>query len=385
VIVYKRTAPPGLNRRALDLTAAIIAKSSRERPADAALREELRNQRDLDRKTAAIVTNAVFAFYRWFGWLDHRAILIARIEQALGLVEAFAKYPEQFSEKDLLERAVPAWTKGEMKMSAEWVRSLQSEPIFWLRARAGEASEVKRQLDHCRVFGPEKWADTLQYMGREDLFRTSGFHSGQFEIQDVASQAVGFICNPHAGELWWDSCAGEGGKTLHLSGLMRNKGLIWTSDRAAWRLQRLKRRAARAGVFNYRSAIWDGGAKLPTKTKFDGVLLDAPCSGVGNWQRNPHARWTTTPADLVDLSNLQTQLLSNACRAVKPGGKLFYVVCTLTRVETAAVVESFEKQHPEFEPMEIINPFNDQKNRDVWIWPQDYKCNGMFAAGWIRK
>ena len=60
----------------------------------------------------------------------------------------------------------------------------------------------------------------------------------------------------------------------------------------------LKRRAGRAKVFNYRAAFWDGGAKLPTKTKFDGVLVDAPCSGIGTWQRNPQARWTTTPDDV---------------------------------------------------------------------------------------
>ncbi|MGC8000561.1 hypothetical protein ACP3XN_24520, partial [Salmonella enterica] len=83
---------------------------------------------------------------------------------------------------------------------------------------------------------------------------------------------------------------------------MENSGLIWASDRAAWRLQKLKRRTARAKVFNYRVAMWDGGVKLPTKTKFDGVLVDAPCSGLGTWQRNPHARWTTTPGDVAELA-----------------------------------------------------------------------------------
>jgi 16S rRNA (cytosine967-C5)-methyltransferase len=69
--------------------------------------------------------------------------------------------------------------------------------------------------------------------------------------------------------------------------------LIWASDRAVWRLSNLKRRAARAGVFNYRAVVWDGGPRPPTKTEFDGVLVDAPCSGIGTWQRNPHARWTS--------------------------------------------------------------------------------------------
>src|SRR5205823_5977071 len=126
--------------------------------------------------------------------------------------------------------------------------------------------------------------EALVYEGETDLFRTPEFHAGEFEIQDLSSQAVGWLCDPKPGETWWDACAGEGGKLLHLSDLMQNKGLIWASDRAAWRLQKLKRRTARAKVFNYRAALWDGGAKLPTKTKFDGVLVDAPCSGLGTWR-----------------------------------------------------------------------------------------------------
>src|SRR6185295_12507460 len=138
---------------------------------------------------------------------------------------------------------------------------------------------VAQRLGNCKRFGSGALADTLEYNGNNDLFRTPEFHEGEFELQDISSQAVGLICNPKPGETWWDACAGEGGKLLHLSGLMENKGLIWASDRAAWRLQKLKRRTARAKVFNYRSAPWNGEAKLPTKTKFDGVLLDAPCSG----------------------------------------------------------------------------------------------------------
>ncbi len=166
---------------------------------------------------------------------------------------------------------------------------------------------LAEELGDCRVFGEGRLADTLEYRGRSDLFRTRHFHAGEFEVQDLNSQAVGLICGPQPGETWWDACAGEGGKTLHLSDLMENRGLIWASDRAAWRLAKLKRRAARAGVFNYRAVTWDGGPRLPTKTKFDGVLVDAPCSGIGTWHRNPHARWTTTAEDVKELSEVQQQ------------------------------------------------------------------------------
>jgi 16S rRNA (cytosine967-C5)-methyltransferase len=166
---------------------------------------------------------------------------------------------------------------------------------------------------------------------------------------------------------------------------------FWASDRAAWRLQKLKRRTARAKAFNYRAEFWDGGVKLPTKTKFDGVLVDAPCSGVGTWQRNPHARWTTDLKDVLELSEVQKRLLANVAAAVKLGGKLIYSVCTLTRAETTEVAESFTASHPDFEPMVLSLPAASESQSlrtsaaTITIWPKDLGGNGMFVAAWRRK
>jgi 16S rRNA (cytosine967-C5)-methyltransferase len=167
---------------------------------------------------------------------------------------------------------------------------------------------------------------------------------------------------------------------------MKNKGLIWASDRAEWRLRLLKRRAARAKVFNYRAALWLGGARLPTKTRFDGVLVDAPCTGLGTWQRNPDARWTITLEDVSRLAKLQLQLLANAASSVKPSGKLVYCVCTLTRSETLAVVDAFALAFPAFQRLELRHPFTPaaKASRELWCWPQEHGGNGMFVAAWTR-
>ena len=151
-------------------------------------------------------------------------------------------------------------------------------------------------------------------------------------------------------------------------------------------MKRLKIRAGRSKAFNYRSVLWDGGAKPPTKTKFDGALVDAPCSGVGTWQRNPHARWTTTPEDVRELGELQIQLLAHAAGSVKPGGKLVYSVCTLTRAETVEVAEAFARQFPEFQPLPLTHPMNASvpASPHVWMWPQEDGGNGMFVAAWQR-
>ena len=226
----------------------------------------------------------------------------------------------------------------------------------------------------------------MEYFGSADLFRDPEFQRGRFEIQDLSSQAVGLICAPKPGQTWWDACAGEGGKTLHLSDQMENKGLIWASDRAEWRLKILKRRASRAGVFNYRAAHWNGGSKLPTKTSFDGVLIDAPCSGVGTWHRNPYARWSTTAEDVTKLGELQHTLLAHAAPGVKPGGRLLYSVCTLTRSETLDVVDRFEREFPSFARESIANPLNPSAlpSQKFFLYPQEFGGNGMFVAAWRK-
>jgi 16S rRNA (cytosine967-C5)-methyltransferase len=379
------------NPRVIKLAGEVIRQTGREHPADAVLREVLKGAHDLSPAETRDISQAVFTYYRWYGWLRNDKGLERRLARALELAERFQKNPFSLPADALRAKAVPAWVAEEVKVSDEWLRSLQREPKLWLRARPGQGRALAKKLRLAGVAGTAGRAlaapglpDAVLYDGRADLFRTAEFQAGEFEVQDISSQAVGLICSPKPGETWWDACAGEGGKMLHLSDLMGNQGLIWASDRADWRLQKLKRRAGRAHVFNYRAAAWEGGPTLPTKTRFDGVLVDAPCSGVGTWQRNPHARWTTTIEDVKELSALQSRLLANAAAAVKPGGKLIYAVCALTRSETTDVADEFEHRFKTFKPWPVANPLSPALpvSSRVWIWPQQCGGNGMFVAAW---
>ncbi|HEY2952656.1 MAG TPA: RsmB/NOP family class I SAM-dependent RNA methyltransferase [Verrucomicrobiae bacterium] len=372
--------------KALAIAARVIGRSSRERPADAALRDEFRKQAGLSRALSGDISRAVFAYFRWLGWLDREKPMAEQITAAEELQQGFNQSPQSFSDEKLMARAVPEWVAKEVEVSAAWLRALQGEPQLWLRARPGQGSALEAKLGECRVAAGGALAETMEYRGVQDLFRTSAFQAGEFEVQDISSQLAGLLCDPKPGETWWDACAGEGGKLLHLSDLMQNRGLIWASDRAAWRLKKLKQRAARAKVFNYRAVRWDGSAKLPTKTKFDGVLVDAPCSGVGTWQRNPHARWTMTENDVRELSELQAELLSRVAGSVKPGGKLVYAVCTLTQSETVNVAGGFAGRHPEFQPWPVKTPWQPKAEASAQhcFWPQEQGGNGMFVACWRR-
>jgi 16S rRNA (cytosine967-C5)-methyltransferase len=340
----------------------------------------LKKARGINPATSRLAARMVFAYFRWKGWLDSQLPIDSGVRETLRMQEQFQRDPASFSNAALLEKSIPAWAARLMPVSADWIRAIQSEPVLWLRARTGAIDTLRTQLWSVSA-GPIP--DSLVYEGEEDLFMTEAFQSGTFEIQDITSQIVGWLCGPRPGESWWDACAGEGGKTLHLSELMQNKGLIWASDRAEWRLKRLKQRAARAQAFNYRTAVWNGGDKLPTKTLFDGVLVDAPCSGMGTWQRNPQARWTTQPEDITELAELQFKLLNAAVRSVKKGGRLVYSVCTLAQAETSEVTARFGRENPDFvaepfsSPLQLTGP-------TVELWPQEWRGSGMFITQWRK-
>jgi 16S rRNA (cytosine967-C5)-methyltransferase len=384
----------------LNHAARVLEIVSPEIPADGALRRYLAESRRLGPREKRAISRAVFIYFRWLQWLDRKVSAQKRVEQAINLHDKFSQNPSSIKPQALAALAVPEWLKEEVELPIESLRQLQREPVLWLRARAGTAKKIAAELGRCSladlsVIAPHVTHDALRFEGQQDLFLTPQFHAGAFEIQDLASQLVGLACDAKPGQTWWDACAGEGGKMLHLADLMQNKGLIWATDRSARRLQSLKRRASRAKVFNFRNTIWDGSASLPTKTKFDGILIDAPCSGVGTWQRNPHARWNSSITDVRELAEVQLRLLQHAADSLKPGGRLVYAVCTLTRSETTAVADAFTAAHPELVPAPVfpaaaaqpatVNAPSSTLTSQLTLWPHQLEANGMFIAAWEKK
>jgi len=446
----------------LNHAAQVLAAISYDQRADSALRLYFEAHRYLQPPLKRAISHAVFVYFRWLSWLEPKVAPQKRLAQALTLQERFDADPKAIKAETLAALAVPAWLWSELDLPAEshrnssaelrsdspsevpapgtkegsspratppakaaYLRQLQRDPALWLRARPGTADAVAKSLFACQR--ADLAPDALRFTGTQDLFRTEQFTAGEFEIQDLASQLVGVACAPQPGETWWDTCAGEGGKTLHLADLMQNKGVVWATDRSAKRLDTLKRRAGRAKLFNYRAALWDGSTKLPVKVKCDGILVDAPCSGVGTWQRNPHARWTTSLHDVRELAATQLTLLNHVVGSLKPGGRLIYSVCTLTRSETTAVAAAFTAAHPELESLPVRAEVRGQKSEvsapaptpgpsdlpaigsatdglpavssakadpsplapspspGIFLWPQEINANGMFIAAWHRR
>ena len=168
---------------------------------------------------------------------------------------------------------------------------------------------------------------------------------------------------------------------------MQGKGVVVATDVYEKRLTEAIRRARRSPYRNITTKVWDGtGRYVAGKAKsYDGVLVDAPCSALGVWRRNPDARWTTDPDSIPRLADLQGRLLQAASAGVKPGGTLVYSVCTFTEAETVAIPSAgFWKPTRCFSPIRFRTRSPAETPGMLQIWPQDGDGDAMFVARMVR-
>jgi 16S rRNA (cytosine967-C5)-methyltransferase len=186
--------------------------------------------------------------------------------------------------------------------------------------------------------------DALVLKERANVFMTEAFKNGLFEVQDASSQLVARFLDVKPGMRVVDTCAGAGGKTLHMASLMENKGQLIAMDLYESKLKQLKLRAKRNGAFNIEYRIIDT-TKVIKKLheKADRVLIDAPCSGLGVLKRNPDSKWKLQPEFIDNIRKVQAEVLENYSKIVKPGGKLVYATCSILPSENEEQVAKFLK------------------------------------------
>jgi 16S rRNA (cytosine967-C5)-methyltransferase len=180
-----------------------------------------------------------------------------------------------------------------------------------------------------------------------DVKKTDSYRDGRIEIQDVGSQLILESVGVAPGGRWLDACAGAGGKTLQLASLLGATGRVTARDSRQGPLKELLARAARAGL----DGRIDAGTGEDPASGYDGVLVDAPCSGSGTWRRSPHLRWIATEDGVRSAAALQLGLLRANLSRVKPGGLLVYATCSLCRTENESVVEAFLRENSDVEPV----------------------------------
>ncbi len=181
--------------------------------------------------------------------------------------------------------------------------------------------------------------------GPFDALGHPGYAAGAFTPQSRASQLVGTTLAPQPGERVLDLCAAPGGKTTHLAALMEGRGEVVAVERHAGRARALRATCERMRATNV-SVVTADATTFDGEQRFDRVLLDPPCSGLGTLRSHPDLRWRASPEGIERLAAEQDALLAAARRALAPGGTLVYSVCTLSPGEERLVTGAVQRTFP---------------------------------------
>ena len=259
---------------------------------------------------------------------------------------------DELSKIRKFKESIPDWLDelGEKELGATvWskeIAALNEQADVILRVNTLKITKEKLQaelfdLDIETEFLKD-YPNALKLKERANVFTTEAFKNGSFEVQDASSQLVAEFLNVKPGMRVVDTCAGAGGKTLHIASLMENKGQIIALDIYENKLHELKRRAKRNGAHNIEPRAIDS-TKIIKKLydKADRVLIDAPCSGLGVLRRNPDTKWKLQPDFIEKIKVTQQEILQQYSRMVKVGGQLVYATCSVLPSENQLQVDKF--------------------------------------------
>ena len=196
-------------------------------------------------------------------------------------------------------------------------------------------------------------------------------------VQDLGSQLVveKFYDQFKPNLRWLDLCAGPGGKAAYLSALLKRDGGSLLANEISNERAKLVSQVMQHGEVN----VCDGRSMPDELGKFDRILLDAPCTGIGALRRRPEVRWRRNLQDLKNLTQLQSELLESATRLLSPGGIIAYVTCSSHQAETKFQIRSFLKQHSNFTRISVQDERADIDG-DLQLWPHRDGTDAMFLS-----
>ncbi len=405
-----------------------------DRPADAKMSAFFRNNRDLGNKERAFIAESVYGVIRRLRYLsvvtgnnendpdDARKLILAWLLRVQGksLRELDTTLNEQQKEWAIeikakstadLPLAVQADVRDWLweKLVAQYgetealtiCRSMMEQATLDLRVNTikGVPTEVLEKMiaeniNNENTIAPMPYSPIgIRMPNRLGISKHVLFTEGKIEVQDEGSQLLSYLVAPKRGQMVADLCAGAGGKTLALGALMRNTGRLYAFDVSEKRLNNLGKRLKRSGLSNLNAQVINNENDLKLKRlngKFDRVLVDAPCSGLGTLRRNPDLKWRQTQQDINELNIKQKNILSRAAKLAKVGGRVIYATCSLLQEENEAIAEAFIETNPDF----ILIPANEvlaqqQINLDTGkylkLLPHLHGTDGFFAAVFEKK
>lgn len=264
---------------------------------------------------------------------DEIKYLSIKYSYAPWIVETWLEYYNM----DFVEKLLAAGNeRPPMTIRINWLKVRKQDLIHALEERGFEVEEGKNCENALHVKG-------------SGLLDSEMYEHGLFTPQDESSMLVAENMDPKHGDLIMDVCAAPGGKTTAIAERMNNTGRIIASDIYRRRLGQVEREAKRLGITNIETRSWDATRVDSTMVgKADGVLVDAPCSGLGVVRRKPEIKYREKTMDMEMLPKKQLAILSASSSYVKPGGTLIYSTCTINPDENEKVVAEFLKKDPSF-------------------------------------
>ncbi len=271
-------------------------------------------------------------------------------------------------EKLSIELSLPLWLVK--KISKDWkdqeiaeevLQSLNTELPIHLRVNSLKIKDRKELIDYLKKENPKaslkegKLPHLIEAWKLRNPARLQAYRNGLITVQDASSQQVVLLLEPKPQENIWDVASAPGGKATYIAELSRDRAKILATDINPGRINLIKSNAGRLGLNSIETKVVDASSTEEVKylPEFDKVLLDAPCSSLGTLPRHPEEKFLRTPSHIKKITHLQEKLIENASKKVKPGGKLLYSVCTITREETIDLIANFLKYNSEFEAVKI--------------------------------
>ena len=314
-------------------------------------------------------------------------------------------YQELFDEDDELARisktmSMPKWIIDELKNGGldnkkilEVCKNSNIRPKVTIRVNNLKTNkeELKRKLNK---EGLEVKASILEDFlvleranGIENL---DSFKQGLFTVQDEAAGLTALILNPNSDEHILDACSSPGGKTTYLAEIMKNKGNIEAWDIHEHRTKLVEQNAKRLEIGIVKTKVEDASIyKEEYKDKFDKILLDVPCLGIGVLKRKPDIKWQKKKEDIEEISKLQFEILNTCCKYLKENGELVYSTCSIFKKENRELIEKFLSKNSDFKLEKInlkekffANYLVDDKFLEVY---QNKKTDGFFICKMVKK
>ena len=315
-------------------------------------------------------------------------------------------YEELFKIEDDVERiskttSMPIWIIKELnknrniKEVEEICINLNKKPKINIRVNKLKTSiqELEKILTEEKIQYNkilEEMPEFLEIEKIKDIENNKFFKKGYFTVQDVSAGLTVKILSPKPNEIVLDACSAPGGKTTYIAEMMENKGKIVAGDIYEHRLNLINENCERLGISIVETKQIDGTIfQEDFYQKYDKILLDVPCLGIGVIRRKPDIKWQKTEEDVKEIIKVQENILKNCSRYLKPGGELVYSTCSILEEENEDIIEKFLNETNNFKIFDLEHEVKDfkkyvTKRGFLSIKPSE-KNDGFFICKLIKK